>query len=65
MKSNDLLLELVKGLIESNDKKTLGAYLQKPDAAAEEAPSGENEMPELSAEELAALESPEEDETEA
>lgn len=50
--ANALILELVKGLIEADDKKTLGAYLQKPE---EESQSGESQMPELSEDELAEL----------
>lgn len=52
--SNALILELVKGLIEANDKKTLGPYLKRPEQ--EESVSGETQMPELTPEELAALE---------
>ena len=54
--SNRLLLELLRGLIEANDKKSLQKYLPGAQKPAGDVPADAEEASELPAEDLAELE---------
>lgn len=60
---NRMLLELVKGLLEAHDRKTLKPYLQKPTVEVE-VEAAEEESPEIPPEDMAALEMAGEDDDE-